>query len=168
MMQAISRGARAQAISFAYWQKFCWETEDLPAGFLLSMMAEKRSKLAMAIDFTFYRLGLRKLSPVRTALAKAYDAPFPDNSYKMGPRAMPSQVPTMKTSPSLAAQAKAWEFFSQYQKPFLCAFGDDDPVTKGGDRPFLDQIPALQDNLIPPSKAAGTLYKKIIPKSFAK
>ena len=48
----------------------------------------------MAIDFAFYRLGLRKLSLVRTALAKAYDAPFPDNSYKMGPRAMPSQVPT--------------------------------------------------------------------------
>ena len=141
MMQALSGGARAQAIAFAYWQKFCWETEDLPAGFLLSMMTEQRSKLAMAIDFAFYRLGLRKLSPVRTALAKAYDAPFPDNSYKMGPRAMPSQVPTMKTSPSLAAQAKAWEFFSQYQKPFLCAFGDDDPVSKGGDLPFLDKVP---------------------------
>jgi haloalkane dehalogenase len=110
----------------------------------MSMMMEKRSKLTAAIDFLFYQMGLRKLSPVRTALAKAYDAPFPDNSYKMGTRAMPSQVPTMKTSPSLEAQAKAWAFFSQYQKPFLCAFADDDPVTKGGDAVFLAKVPGTK------------------------
>ena len=144
MMKAIRRGARAQAISFAYWQKFCWETGDLPTGFLMSMMMEQRSKPVTGIDFLFYQIGLRKLSPVRTTLAKAYDAPFPDNSYKMGTRAMPSEVPTMKTSPSLEAQAKAWAFFSEYTKPFLCAFADDDPVTGGGDQPFLEKVPGTK------------------------
>ena len=144
MMKAIRAGARAQAIAFAYWQKFCWETPDLPAGFMLSMTTEQRNPLSAAVDFLFYRVGLSTVSPVRTAVAKAYEAPFPDPSYKMGIRAMPSQVPTMSTSPSLDAQGKAWEFFSQWQKPFLCAFADDDPVTGGGDQPFLDKVPGAQ------------------------
>ena len=29
------------ALKFMYWQKFCWDTEDLPIGFLMSNMMEK-------------------------------------------------------------------------------------------------------------------------------
>ena len=27
-----------QGLSFAYWQKYCWETEDIPIGFMMSSM----------------------------------------------------------------------------------------------------------------------------------
>ena len=80
----------------------------------------------------------RTLSPEEIA---AYDAPFPDPSYKMGPRAMPSQVPTLPDDPSLAAQLRAWEIFSKWEKPFLCAFSDNDPVTRGGDRVLRSRVP---------------------------
>ena len=50
---------------------------------------------------------------------------------------MPSQVPTMPDDPSLEAQKKAWEFYKTFEKPFLCAFSDNDPVTRGADRQFL-------------------------------
>ena len=40
---------------------------------------------------------------------KVYEAPFPNSSYKMGPRAMPSHVPTIPDQ-SLEAQKKAREF----------------------------------------------------------
>ena len=62
----------------------------------------------------------------------------------MGPRAMPSQVPTMPDDPSLEAQKKAWEFYESFEKPFLCAFSDNDPVTRGADRQFLKVVPGAQ------------------------
>ena len=62
----------------------------------------------------------------------------------MGVRAMPSQVPTLPDDPSLAAQATAWAFYETFGKPFLCAFADDDPVTKGGDAAFIERVPGAQ------------------------
>ena len=134
-----------QGLSFAYWQKYCWETEDIPIGFMMSSMLErKRSKLITMLDLLFINLGLKNISPFQTELGRAYAAPFPDKSYKMGPRAMPSQVPTMPDDPSLEAQKKAWDFFETFEKPFLCAFSDNDPVTRGADRQFLKVVPGAQ------------------------
>ena len=139
MQKALSRMPGDPATKFAYWQKFCWETEDMPIGFMMSMMMERRSNLSRAIRFMLHNLGIR--SPFPSALAKAYDAPFPDPGYKMGPRAMPSQVPTLPTDPSLEAQRKAWEFFHAFDKPFLCVFADNDPVTQGLDAQFRESVP---------------------------
>ena len=133
------------ALKFAYWQKFCWESEHLPIGMMMQMMIERPSTPVMAVNFLMNQLGLFKYSPCRSGLAKAYDAPFPDATYKMGPRAMPSHVPTTKASASLSQQAAAWKFFETFEKPFLCAFADDDPVTKGGEKNFLDRIPGTKD-----------------------
>ena len=133
------------ALKFAYWQKFCWESEHLPIGMMMQMMMERPSTPVMAVNFLMNQLGLFKYSPCRSGLAKAYDAPFPDATYKMGPRAMPSHVPTTKASASLSQQAAAWKFFETFEKPFLCAFADDDPVTKGGEKNFLDRIPGTKD-----------------------
>lgn len=107
--------------TFAFWQKFTWETEDLPIGMLI----------AGSVDG-------RELTPDEIA---AYDAPFPDPSYKMGPRAMPSQVPTLPGDPSGPANGRAWEAFAKWEKPFLCAFSDNDPVTAGGDVMLRARIP---------------------------
>jgi haloalkane dehalogenase len=142
MQKALSQMDGDPARKFAYWQKFCWETEDLPIGFMLSMMTEKQSPPLQALKFILHKLGMT--SPMPTPLARAYDAPFPDPSFKMGPRAMPSQVPTLPTSPSLEAQRQAWEFFEHFEKPFLCAFADNDPVTRGAQAAFLEKIPGTR------------------------
>ena len=142
MQQALSQMEGDQARKFAYWQKFCWETENMPIGFMMSMGMEKRSNLSRAFKFMLHNMGVQ--SPFPTDLAKAYDAPFPDPSYKMGPRAMPSQVPTLPTDPSVEAQRKAWEFFSTFEKPFLCAFADNDPVTAGLDAEFKEKVPGTK------------------------
>ncbi len=142
MQRALAGMGENPATRFAYWQKFCWETEDLPIGFMMSMMMESRSNLMRAIKFLLHSVGLR--SPFPTPLARAYDAPFPDPGYKMGPRAMPSQVPTLPTSPSLEQQRQAWAFFEQWEKPFLCAFADNDPVTAGLQADFRERVPGAQ------------------------
>jgi haloalkane dehalogenase len=130
------------ATQFAYWQKFCWENEDMPIGFMMSMTMGERPGLVSALKFFLHGLGVH--SPFPTPLAKAYDTPFPDPSFKMGPRAMPSHVPTLPTSPSLAEQEKAWQFFEAFDKPFLCAFSDDDPVTAGAHEEFLNRVPGTK------------------------
>lgn len=130
------------ARKFAYWQKWCWETEDLPVGFMMSMMLQPQAKPLQALKFLLNKMGVT--SPLPTPLAKAYEAPFPDPGYKMGPRAMPSQVPTLPTSPSLEEQRKAWAFFETFDKPFLCAFADNDPVTRGGDAQFKEKVPGTR------------------------
>ena len=153
------------ASKFAYWQKWCWETEDLPIGMLMSLMLEPAAKPVQALKFVLNRLGIT--SPLPTDLAKAYEAPFPDPSYKMGPRAMPSQVPTLPTSPSLEQQRQAWEFFSTFEKPFLCAFADDDPVTRGGEQQFLQKVPGTKNLPHTTIKSGGHFVQENAPEQVA-
>jgi haloalkane dehalogenase len=108
-------------LRFAYWQKWSWETADIPVAMIIA--------------------GTMRDAPLSPGELAAYDAPFPDASYKMGPRAMPSLVPTLPADPPNPPQAAAWEVFSEWRKPFLCAFTDDDPVTRGGDAPFREKVP---------------------------
>jgi len=153
------------ATQFAYWQKFCWENEDMPIGFMMSMTMEERSSLVSALKFFLHGLGAH--SPFPTPLARAYDAPFPDPSFKMGPRAMPSQVPTLPTSPSLQQQVKAWEFFEAFDKPFLCAFADNDPVSAGAEQEFLSRVPGTRGLSHTTIKGGGHFVQENAPEQVA-
>jgi haloalkane dehalogenase len=84
---------------------------------------------------------VKKLEPDVIA---AYDAPFPDDSYKAGARIFPSLVPTSPDDPAVPANLKAWEVLSRWTKPFLTAFSDSDPITKGGDAYFQKTIPGTK------------------------
>jgi len=79
-----------------------------------------------------------------TDVIKAYDAPFPDDTYKAGARILPSLVPTTKEDPEHEANKKAWEQFFQWKKPFLTAFSDSDPITRGGDKFWQENVPGAQ------------------------
>jgi haloalkane dehalogenase len=62
----------------------------------------------------------------------------------MGVRAMPSQVPSLSDDPSVEANLRAWEVFSKWDKPFLCAYTDNDPVSSGRDAEFRSRVPGAQ------------------------
>ena len=75
------------------------------------------------------------------ATLDAYDAPFPDESFKAGARMFPLLVPTSPDNAEAQANRQAWEKLKQYNKPFVTAFGDSDPVTKGGEKVFQKLVP---------------------------
>lgn len=71
----------------------------------------------------------------------AYDAPFPTRAYKAGARAFPMLVPATPDDPAAAANRAAWKSFREWDKPFLTAFSNRDPITRGGDQAFRERVP---------------------------
>jgi haloalkane dehalogenase len=82
-----------------------------------------------------------ELSP---GVVAAYDAPFPDDSYKAGARQFPMLVPTSPDDPAAEPNRKAWEVLRRWQKPFLTAFSDSDPITRGADRALQSMVPGTE------------------------
>ena len=75
----------------------------------------------------FVQSGCRR--PLAAADRDAYDAPFPDESFQAGPRAMPGLVPTRPDDPASAANRAAWRGLTSFDGPALIAFSDGDPIT---------------------------------------
>ncbi|MEU4225909.1 haloalkane dehalogenase [Nonomuraea sp. NPDC026600] len=90
---------------------------------------------APALDIArFVQAGCKsELSP---AVRAAYDAPFPDESYKVAAKAMPGLVPITPDDPAAPANRAAWQVLTTLDRPFLVAFSDGDPIT-GGMAPIL-------------------------------
>lgn len=86
---------------------------------------------------------------------KAYDAPFPDDTFKSGARIMPSLVPISKDDPEHEANKNAREQYFQWKKPFLTAFSDGDPITRGGYRFWQENVPGAKGQSHTTIKNAG-------------
>lgn len=119
----LSDGNGKASEAFLKWQKFASESPVFPIGAIVNG--------GCASD----------LSPEVMA---AYDAPFPDDTYKAGARIFPSLVPNLPEQAEVAENRAAWTVLEQFTKPWLCAFSDRDPVTAGGERPFLNRVPGTK------------------------
>ena len=120
--------------AFLRWQRFSQTTPVFPVGNLV---------------------GSACTTELSSAVVAAYDAPFPDDTFKAGARIFPSFVPTNPDDPETAPNQAAWRVLEAFQKPFLCAFSDSDPVTAGGDAPFLAKVPGARGRQHPTIVGAG-------------
>jgi haloalkane dehalogenase len=81
---------------------------------------------------------------ISEAARGAYNAPFPDDSYKAGARRFPMLVVTDPDIPSAAENRAAWQVLEAFDKPFLTLFGDKDFVTLGAEKLLQARIPGAK------------------------
>jgi haloalkane dehalogenase len=113
-------GDQGLSDAFNAWQQYSQETPELPIGRIVAGGCT---------------------SPLSPDVVAAYDAPFPDESYKEGARMFPVLVPTRPDDPAADANRRAWDALARWDKPFLTAFSDRDPITGGGDAIFRRTVP---------------------------
>jgi haloalkane dehalogenase len=114
--------------------------EELPAAFKLWLAF---SQLVPVLPIgQILQMGTGSQLP--KAVVDAYKAPFPGEAYKAGARIFPALVPNRPDDPAAPANREAWAALQQFDKPFLTAFGDSDPVMRGADRPFQQRVPGAQ------------------------
>ena len=117
-------------------------TGDIPPGeAFLAWQRYSQSRPTLDVGWIINSGVVNKLPP---EIIAAYNAPFPDESYKAGAHQFPLLVPTTPDDPASAANRTAWEILGRWQKPFLTAFSDADPVTAGADRILQNIIPGAQ------------------------
>ena len=106
--------------AFFAWQSFSQSTPDFDTGVIVSM-------------------GVVDALPAE--VVAAYNAPFPDDSFKAGARIFPTLVPSSPDDPASAANIAARAVLERWDKPFLTLFSDSDPITGGGERWFQEHVP---------------------------
>ncbi len=114
--------------------------QDMPRAFLIWR--------AFALYSPWFPIGRIIQSGTITALpddvVAAYDAPFPSARYKAGARAFPALVPTTPNDPASEANRAAWDVFKRWEKPFLTTFSNRDPITRGGQNPWQENVPGAK------------------------
>lgn len=116
-------GDRAMGDAFLAWRQFSLNADEFNVG----QIVQGGCKTALPEE-----------------VVAAYDAPFPDDSFKEGARVFPSLVPVAPDDPSAEPNRQAWEVLQRFDRPFLTAFSDGDPITRGGDSVFHKLIPGAK------------------------
>ena len=120
--------------AFFQWQNFSQKISKLPIGRIIN--GSTVSKLS------------------REVLA-AYEAPFPDETYKAGARILPALVPTDPDDPEARINRDLWRKLHKWPKPVLTAFSDSDPITGGGEQIFQRLMPGAKAQSHVTIEAAG-------------
>lgn len=74
----------------------------------------------------------------------AYDAPFPDESFKAGPRRFPAIIPVTSSDPGALHNREVWKMLERSARPFLTAFSDRDPTTAAWADVFRRRVPGAR------------------------
>ncbi|MBX7058309.1 MAG: haloalkane dehalogenase [Leptospirales bacterium] len=120
--------------AFLAWRKFSQEVKRLPISKIISGSC---------------------VSKLSSEVIAAYNAPFPDENYKIAARKFPLLVPISEDDPAVPGNRLAWQELRRWQKPFLTLFSDSDPVTRGGDLYFRRHIPGCKKQPHTTIKDAG-------------
>ncbi len=139
-------GDRDPGDAFKKWREFAKTVPEFPVGGIIRGATVK---------------------PLGEGVEEAYNAPYPDESYKAGARIFPALVPTSPDMDGAADNVDAWKVLSQWEKPFLTCFSDQDPITAGGDRAFQKLIPGCAGQPHRTLKGGGHFLQEDVPEELS-
>jgi haloalkane dehalogenase len=143
MEGTVTREELQEDTNFIRWVAYSKTTPEFPVGGIVQLGAT---------------------SELPPEVVAAYDAPFPDDGYKAGARVMPSLVPSQ-----LVKNHEVWkQVFEKWDKPFLTAFSDSDPITKGQDKAFQSRVPGAKGQPHVTVKGAGHFLQEDTPEEVAR
>jgi haloalkane dehalogenase len=116
-------GQHPMSDAFMAWRRFSQDAPELQVGAIVASGC---------------------VTPLAPEVIAAYDAPFPDETYKAGARQFPVLVPVSPDDPAAGPNLDAWNALRRWEKPFLTAFSDQDPVTRGGAALFQKLVPGAR------------------------
>ncbi len=129
-------------------------------------------KLAVRFPWKIAFEGAFKKKELTPSELSAFKAPYPSAKYQAGILKFPQLIAIFPDNPGVAANKAAWVKLASFKKPFLCVFGNKDPVTKGIHKLLIDHIPgsegqnhAILDGVghFSPEEAPDELLSHIIP-----
>jgi haloalkane dehalogenase len=137
----------AGALGFLFWRKYCAESPDFNIGDVMQIS----SRGTMSAN-----------------VRQAYEAPFPNQSYMAGARQFPLLVPIIPGDPEMIKNRAAWEALSNFDRPFMTAFSDGDPITRGHHKKMQKLIKGAQGVEHVTIEDAGHFLQEEKPEELAK
>ena len=134
--------------AFLSWRKYSQEISEFKVGGIIAISNQK--------------------DPLSDDIIAAYDAPFPDDTYKEGARIFPSLVPITPDDPASNANREAWKVLSRFEKPFVTMFSDGDPITRGGEGIFQKLVPGAKGQPHTIIKGGGHFLQENKGEEFAR
>ncbi len=116
-------GDHAPGEAFMKWRTFSQEVAEFPVAGIIKGAT------------------VTELAP---SVLEGYNAPYPSEEHKAGVRQFPLLVPITTDDPQTENNRAAWQTLKRFNKPFLTAFSDSDPITAGGDKIMQKLIPGTQ------------------------
>jgi len=93
--------------------------------------------------------------PLSPDVLAAYDAPFPDRACRAGLRQMTALIPLTRNDPGAAIGRTTMQALGAWDRPFLTAYSDADPATRGWEAVFQRTVPGAAGLVHPTIRGAG-------------
>jgi haloalkane dehalogenase len=103
----------------------------------------------------------------RQSLRAAYDAPFPDERYKVGLRQFPLLNPFSPLDKSRHVNLRTWDALGKFDRPFRTAYSDSDPSTGGWAEIFQQRVPGAAGQAHVTFEGAGHFLPEERPRELA-
>ena len=133
----------------------------MPIGLMMSIMMERPPRALLALKFSLYKLGF--LSPFPTSLAKGYDAPFPDASFRWDQGRCQATSQLYLRRCHWKSSERLGNFLRTSRSPLSVPLSDNDPVTAGGRGQFLDKVPGTRGLDHPTIPGGGHFVQESAP-----